>query len=163
MSSPAQHADLCLGFPLGGRHQPGPGPHRPPQMTDDIDIRTEPDGAWWTWPLWRKALAMATLRPYCLVLGYLAMVRQAVALRFPNRPFHPVAWVHREPCSMEWCDEHDEHHVDRDDCVKYGEWVEHGLEYERDLDVPRALADNFDIRVGRMYRWIDLDEGAEAA
>jgi hypothetical protein len=99
---------------------------------------------------------MATLRPAYLILGVLAMARQWLALRAPGRPFKPMAWVHRLPCEFDDDEPHDvEHHVN-DDCVP-DDWPDHALEYERNLDVIRSFTDNFDVRVGRLYRWTALE------
>ena len=118
----------------------------------------QPTGDWWGLPAWRKAVLMLTLRPYCKVKGYAAAARQWLALRAPDRPFHPMAWVHPHPCDMEAeygdC-RHEQFHPDTDGCLDGHEWGgPHYLQYERVLDVPYSLADDFDLKVGRMYSFV---------
>src|SRR5574340_1330873 len=94
----------------------------PPDDTSDWLV---PEGRWWTMPRVQRAALLVFVRPLYLLGGTLADLRQALALRWPYRPFRPVGWLSNDPTVT-----YDEWHAGPDDCD--AEAGPHGLVYERD-------------------------------
>ena len=85
-------------------------------------------GAWWAMPPWQHVVLLTFLRPLYLLRGRWHQLRQALALRFPDR-------------IKPWGAERPEGFMPFKPAFFYE--IQCGL---------------FDCRVGRMYRWEESDD-----